>query len=95
MEKPKLTKKNYELEEDYVIAYECMDCDFYDPDLLEEPVECERCGSEDIINTTSHEDTTCDKCGKFIDMWEDVYVADTYTTEPIICKYCYQNLPEK
>ena len=95
METPKLTKKNYELEEDYAIACECENCGYYDSDPLDEPVECVECGSDEIIPTTAHEDTTCDRCGGHIDMWVDVYVADTYSTEPNICEDCYEELPAK
>ena len=95
METPKLTKKNYELEEDYTLSYDCDVCGHYDEDLYEEPVECEKCGSDDIIPTTAHEGTTCDKCGGHIDMWVDVYVSDIYGAEHTICEDCYEELPEK
>lgn len=90
-----LTQKNYELEPDYVIAYDCENCGFHEQDPTEEPIECEKCGSDEVINTTSHEDTTCDRCGGYIDIWEDIYVADTYSTEPNICENCYNSLPSK
>lgn len=95
MQTTKLTKENYALEKDYVIAYECEKCGHYDEDLSEEPVECEKCGSDEIINTTSHEDTNCDSCGKYIDIWEDIYVANTISDKPDICEDCYNDLPEK
>lgn len=95
METPKLTKKNYELEEDYALSYECDNCGHYDEDLYEEPIECEKCGSDDIIPTTAHENTVCDKCSGHIDMWVDVYVANTRTPHQIICKDCYDELPSK
>ena len=95
METPKLTKKNYELEEDYALVYECDNCGHHEEDLYGEPVECERCGSDNIIPTTAHENTLCDKCNGHIDMWVDVYVADTRTPYQIICKDCYDELPSK
>jgi ribosomal protein L37AE/L43A len=62
-----------ELEEDYIIEYECDDCGAVEL-VDEEPTECELCGSENILNTTSHEAQDCVKCGHTFDMWEDAYI---------------------
>lgn len=65
-----------ELEEDYVIEYECE--------------ECEDCGSENILNTTSHEAQECANCGHVFDMWEDAYIDNANLN--LYCPKCVNEL---
>lgn len=84
----KLAKVNFSCEEDYVIQCECEECgSVYE----EEVTECEECGSENIINTTSHEDENCSYCDSIIGMWEDAYTDGSQ----LICTNCYEELEEE
>lgn len=95
-----MKQRDFEFEEDFVLAYECEDCKHYeDWGYDEEPEECSECGSNDLINNTSHEDTECDMCRGYIDMWQDGYryMGDNkeYLEKEdsgLICEDCYEKL---
>lgn len=78
-----------ELEEDYIIEYECDDCGAV-VSTDEEPEECEECGSENVLNTTSHEAQECANCGHTFDMWEDAYIDGSNFN--LYCPNCVDEL---
>lgn len=82
-----LTKKLFDeltFEEDFVIECVCDECGHVHKD---EVFNCNECGSEELLNETSHEGMLCSICGGYIDMWTDLYVnGDIY-----VCENCYDN----
>lgn len=85
-----MLKKDFEFEEDYVIECVCEDCAKIHGD---EVSECEECGSEYVINETSHEGTFCDKCKYPFDMWDGNYFSSKHNM--VICEDCYHDLEKE
>ncbi len=75
-------------EEDYVIQAECVNCGSVH---FEEVLECEDCGSELVMNETSHEGMECIACTKIFDMWTNCYVKE----DEYLCEECYASKGEK
>lgn len=82
--------------EDYVLAYECMDCEHYEDwdDDYNEPESCSKCGSEHIVNDTAHEGLECDLCNHVFEPWEDMYTDDSSKQSNVekICTECFEGL---
>lgn len=95
-----ITKKDFQFEEDFVLSYECGDCHYYEDWSLEvEPSNCSKCGSEDVLNNTSHEGDQCDICNFYFNLWNDGYrymgndeEFIKHQDSQIICDDCYQKL---
>lgn len=87
----KYFKSDFHLEKDEILESECAECGLIH---LEEVFECENCGSNNLLDTTSHEDCQCKLCKIMIDMWEDAYrcIDNPYM---LICEDCYSKLPEE
>ena len=85
MKKFDISKFDYE--EDYIIESVCQECG---QTHCEEVEMCEECGSDNLINETSHEGTICDNCKHTFDMWDNNYSDGNLS----ICEDCYTELKE-
>lgn len=83
--------QTFELEEDYIIQADCEDCgESYE----EEVEECEVCGSDDIVNETSHEGLRCEPCQQYFDRWDNIMLGRVGEEPVAICDACYEKLEE-
>ena len=85
-----MKKSDFYFEEDYVIGGECEACGHREDNEFDE---CPKCGSDEIMNDTSHECIECAICGKMIEMWEDAY-RNHEECDKLICEDCYEELED-
>ena len=93
-----LKKSDFYETEDALIEVECGDCgNMHLTDM--ELNYCESCGSDNLINYTSHEGIYCGLCSHTFDMWEDGYrwdggVLPEKLKDVLICTDCYDELED-
>lgn len=95
----KQTHSIWQKEEDSCIKQECGCgwCEEYEVgEYHEEPYsECPECECLSLVNYTLHEETSCNKCGCNIGMWEDCYERKIGRESFRICNDCFDSLEDE